>query len=405
MTTGIGIRTIVLALVSACAGLALCTGAAGAEFESPFYVTVEGSSAAPRAERDPAGAMHFLWWRAGAGIQTRNRTPDGVLGPIHSLAPSGTEHDLAIDGSGNVHFTWRMGGSAIYARRLDADGTLGSAFALAPGGDPRVAAGPTGAVFAWTRETASGRVVEAQRVALDGTLGPVKVISVPGAILEHQVDLDDAGNAVFVWSRGGILDAVTETRRWKAGGELDPINEVAAASGYRGAPQVAFDSAGTAQYAVARSDGLKLRRMAPDGTLSAVQDLRLRLTDVASSPRIAPSADGGAQIVWQVVSAEDGYAIETRHRFPNGLLSEVRILGSYDPGLTPISTWRSTTRAMPITCGSPRTTGSPSWWVAAERALARSDPSGSSPRTRGPLSTPPFRAAGSDDRWQPGSTR
>jgi hypothetical protein len=118
----------------------------------------------------------------------------------------------------------------------------------------------------------------------------------------------------------------TITTRWKAGGELGPIAKVAAASTYVSAPQVAFDSTGTALYAVARTDGLKLRRMAPDGVLSAVQDLPLRLGDLASDPRIAVSADGAAQIVWAVHSAEDGTVIETRHRCPNGLLSEVRIL-------------------------------------------------------------------------------
>jgi hypothetical protein len=335
MTARMHTRTIVLALLAACAGLGLYAATARAEFETSFDVTVEGSSGAPRVERAPTGAMHFLWWRAGAGIQTRKRTPDGALGPIHTLAPSGDHYDLAIDGEGNIHFTWQMNGSAVYARRLDEDGTLGEAFALAPGGQPRVAAGPTGAVFAWTRQTAGGQVVEAQRVALDGTLGPVKVVSVPGTILEPQVDLDDAGNAVLVWARGVGTEAVMETRRWKAGGELGPIAEVAAASTYVSAPQVAFDSTGTALYALARTDGLKLRRMAPDGVLSAVQDLRLRLGDLASDPRIAVSADGAAQIVWAVHSAEDGTVIETRHRFPNGLLSEVRILGSYEHGLTP----------------------------------------------------------------------
>jgi hypothetical protein len=333
MTVRIQIRTLALALLSACASLALYTGEARAEFEPPFDVTVEGSSVLTHAERDPAGAMHFLWWRAGAGIETRVRTPDGILGPINSVAPSGSHHDLAVDGAGNVHFTWQMGGAAVYARRLDADGTLGSAFALAPGGNPRLAAGPTGAVFAWTRETASGLVVEGQRVALDGTLGPVKLISAPGTIVEPEVALDDTGNAVFVWTRGIGLDAVTETRRWSAAGELDPIKEVAGTAGFVAGPQVAFDSAGTALYVVARSDGLKLRRMAPDGTLSAVQDLRMRPTDHAFDPQIAPSGDGAAQIVWRAFSAEDGYVIETRHRFSNGLLSEVRILGSYDPGI------------------------------------------------------------------------
>jgi hypothetical protein len=120
-----------------------------------------------------------------------------------------------------------MGGSAVYARRLDADGTLGSAFALAPGGDPRVAAGPTGAVFAWIRPAAGGAVLEAQRMALDGTLGPVKAISVPGSYGMANVALDDAGNAVFAWARAYFDGGGAETRRWSADGELGPIQEVA----------------------------------------------------------------------------------------------------------------------------------------------------------------------------------
>ena len=338
MTARIHIRTLALALLSTCAMLVLYAGSARAEFDPPFAVTDIGDSGNPQVEVEPSGAMHFAWWRTGVGLETRKRAPDGTLETKHVIAPSGGEHDLAIDGAGNVWFTWRLATPNVYARRMTADGTVPAAIPLAPGSatyEPRVAAGPTGAVFAWTRETVVGRVVEALRFGLDGSLGSVKTISAPGVVIDPGVALDDAGNAVFVWRRGPSGNAVTETRRWSADGQLDPIKEVSGAGSYTSAAQVAFDSAGTALYAVARSDGLKLRRMAPDGTLSAVQDLRLRLADVAYSPQIAPSADGGAQIVWQAVSAEDGYVIETRHRFANGLLSEVRILGSYEPGLTP----------------------------------------------------------------------
>jgi hypothetical protein len=339
MTARFHIRTFVLALLSAFAALGVYAGAARAEFETAFSVTTAGSSTSPQVEVDSAGGMHFLWYRAGAGLQTVTRTAEGSYGPVATLALLANGHDLAVDGSGDVHIVASNDAAGVWTWRSGADGKVGPGIGLAGGSgtsEPRVAAGSTGAVFAWMRAAPGGAVVEARRMALDGTLGPTKAISLPGTTSQANVALDEAGNAVFVWARDFYDGGGAETRRWRADGELDPIKEVAPINGVPVADaQVAFDSTGTALYALQQGYGLKLRRMAPDGTLSAVQDLRMRPSDQASRARIAPSPDGGSQIVWQADSAEDGRVIETRHRFPNGLLGEVQILGSYAPGLPP----------------------------------------------------------------------
>jgi hypothetical protein len=343
MTTCTHIRSIVLALISACLGLGLYAGAAHAEFEPPFDVTVMGESGMPKAEVDPTGATHFLWYRTGAGIQTRTRMPDGALGSVRTLTPVGADHDLAVDGGGNVHFVWTGPNGAktsVWTRGITPDGNDQPAAVVSTAGfdahEPQVVGGPAGAVFVWTGNTNSGLHVQARRMAPNGTLGPIVNISAPGSVAQPQVALDDAGNAVFIWARGFSIGSFAEARRWDADGTLGEIKNVATAGGYVYEPRVAFDSNGTALFATMRSGALQLRRMAPDGSLSAIQDLRMRATDTAFEPEIAVDDDGAAEIVWQAYSAEEGYTIQTRHRFANGNLGPVEILGTWDNGLSPM---------------------------------------------------------------------
>jgi hypothetical protein len=341
MTTRI-YMCILLVLAAMSVDLMLQADSAHANFAiPPFTATENGVSTHTNATVDSAGTAHLVWTDSVGGLHTRTRTPEGALGPVRELAAFGVEAQLAADTGGNVQFAWRGSSGSKYVartRRLGADGTLSKTVDLSSFSDDafdlRLAAGPGGgATFVWCEQLATGYVVQARRVAPDGTLGQVKDISTVGGTGQPELAVDDAGNAVFVWKRfiGGWW--VAEARRWAADGSLGPILELTLAGAHAGPPQVALDAAGNARIAVTRGNALLTRRLGADSVLGPANDIREQPGDSAQLPRLAVDGNGNAQVVWRAVLEGGVQLIQTRREHADGSFGPVQNLWPWTGGI------------------------------------------------------------------------
>jgi hypothetical protein len=157
----------------------------------------------------PAGGDPALTWR---------REPDDMIrvrsgGTLHDVSASGEQcvtSRLAVGGVGDVTVAWECeeSGGAYRAktRRLAADGTLGPIHDLSGPSDndpsPELAVDGRGdATIVWRREAGPIYVVQAARMAADGSLGPVEDVSELSEEVEGaQVAAGPIGNAVAVWA-------------------------------------------------------------------------------------------------------------------------------------------------------------------------------------------------------------
>jgi hypothetical protein len=107
-----------LPILAVALGLVIPAGSARAAFELPaFDVAAEGTNYMPSVAMDVSGAAHYVWAKAGAGVQTRTRAADGSLGPARTISPLGADLGVAVDGVGNLHYSWRSTDGANYIAR------------------------------------------------------------------------------------------------------------------------------------------------------------------------------------------------------------------------------------------------------------------------------------------------
>ena len=120
---------------------------------------------------------------------------------------------MAVSPAGDATVVWNQlgGGGVIQARRIAADGTLGPTIDLGAGddeqGDPVVAVDPAGtATVLWLRPSIGGSVITARRIAPDGTPGPTLDLTgpsdhIPAAItgVVVRVAVDRTGVATATW--------------------------------------------------------------------------------------------------------------------------------------------------------------------------------------------------------------
>jgi hypothetical protein len=343
MTTRTQMYGGLLALLAGFLTAGLMPGAAEANFAlPPFTATEDGKSTFANATVDPGGATHLVWSHSTGGIQTRTRTPDGALGPVQTIASSGSQPQLAADAAGNVHFAWyELNGTklSVRARRLNADGTLSPTMDLSEPGldavDVRVAVDPEGrATFVWTQAQATGVVVQSRRMSPDGTLGPAKNIS-GTAVASPRVAVDDSGNAVIAWTHYDGTWWTAQVRRWAADGSLGPLKDVTTPGAHAAGPQVALDGAGTAHIAVTRGPVVLTRRLGPDSVLGPVVDVREQPEDDAAYPSLAVNEAGQAQVVWAAILADGARTIQTRREHADGSYGPVQDLGPWAVGSEP----------------------------------------------------------------------
>jgi hypothetical protein len=251
----------------------------------------------PLVALDAAGTATVVWERTDSDnpmIKARRIAPDGSLGPILDLtAPNETAYlpAVAVDSAGVATAVWQLeasAGNVLQARRIAADGTLSPTQDLFPPGDATAAnvvvdAAGTATVVGEHR-TKTTVVLEARRIAPDGTLQPIRNVSAPIAsksgVLPHVAAVGD-GATIVVWERfiGGKV--VITARPLAPDGTPGRIRQWPTGSGSGLGPQVAVDGAPGGAVVVwhngrggAASTGtIQARRIAPNGSLGAIRDM------------------------------------------------------------------------------------------------------------------------------------
>ena len=168
---------------------------------------------------------------AGPATVSAQFDPVADLSAVGAMA-SGVE--VAIDGNGVSTVVWNLptlGGTIVQARRLSATGLPGPVLDLSLGAaglpNPKVVADASGVTtVVWTQETFSDSVVQARRIAADGTAGPVLDLSPGGPRpAAHTATVDPSGNVMVAWLISGLPGARVGLRQISAAGVVGPLVE------------------------------------------------------------------------------------------------------------------------------------------------------------------------------------
>jgi hypothetical protein len=255
--------------VAAAAGL-LAAPTANAAFGNPIQVSPREQAFFPATAMNARGDAVVVWLR-------------------------GTGNRLALRAS------YRRAGG-----RFGAAQTVGAANQTLPGSPPMrpsVAIAANGTAYVtWLRSDRRGnrRVVAAVRRPSARRFGPVKVLSTAGSSSAGPiVELDGAGNALFLWARNQGSISRIQSRALSAGGRLSGIQTVSPSGVNADEPDVGFDRAGNA-VAVWRfgQDGVQFASRPRGGRFGAVQTIS-RPSSFEDTPQVyvAPPT-GEATIAW-----------------------------------------------------------------------------------------------------------
>jgi hypothetical protein len=195
----------------------------------------------------------------------------------------------------------------------------------------QVAIDPAGtATVVWSGDEGTTSMVQARRIAADGTLGPVLDVSEPGENAVYpRVAVDGAGNATVVWVRARLLDAETvRARRITAGGALEEIRDVSEEDvDLRDLPAVAVapDGDATVVWSVEETTDFAVqgRRLAAGATPGAIEELG-RAVDGVYGVDVAVDPSGEAAFAW---AGDNGTVARVRVRAmdPDGALGPATV--------------------------------------------------------------------------------
>ncbi len=182
---------------------------------------------------------------------------------LSASGQSAAKAKVAVDPSGNVIAVWeRSDGAhtiAQSARYHAASNSWSATSDLSAAGqsavDAHVAVDASGnAMAVWERFNGAYNVVQASRYdAASGTWGPVSDLSISGQHGDNpQVAFSPGGDALALWSRGGIIQAA----RYDAGaGTWGAATDISVPGLPATDPQIAFNPSGDAIGIWKRSDG------------------------------------------------------------------------------------------------------------------------------------------------------
>ena len=292
----------------------------GSASQSADLSTPDREALAPQLAVAPDGGNVVVWSAEDEGTFTvfgRRIAADGTRAPTERLSALGEDAldpEVAVDPEGNATVVWvRSDGSnfVVQARRIAADGSLGSTQALSVTGrdaaDPNVAVGPDGtATVVWRRYDGSRFLVKERQIEPDGTVeaADAKTLSAGGAdAVEQRVAVAPDGTATIVWSRYESSGARIQVERIEPDGtRAGTPQNLSPEGGAAIEPAVAVDGDGAATVSWIRSDGshsiVQARRLSAKGTPDAQpQDLSAS-GGSAAEPQVAAGPGGNATVVW-----------------------------------------------------------------------------------------------------------
>jgi hypothetical protein len=234
---------------------------------------------------------------------------------------------IAADGTATVVWYVSMADTQIVqARRIAPDGTLGPILDVSSTDDlssaPRVAVGADGTgVVVWQRRDGTGYHTTVRRIASDGTLSAAADLSPSGAnAYNPDVAVSANGTAVATWTRFDTTDAccsIVQARRIiMSNGSLGSVLDLSAGGENANAQRVAMADDGSTTVAWRRQDSnfIYLAQAAHISPGDSVTQLG-SLSDAgqgAQTPVVAMQGDGVAEILWQRFSG-NSLRIQAKH--------------------------------------------------------------------------------------------
>jgi hypothetical protein len=262
--------------------------------------------------------------------------PDDIsdAGENVSPLPQGAP-DVAIDGSGTAIAVWTLEGSdnIVQAAVRPSGGEWSAPEDLSDAGgdagEPGVAMNEAGeAVTVWTRSNGSDAIVQAAVRPSGGEWSEADDLSATGQDAgEGDVGIDEAGEAVAVWTRSNGSDAIVQAAVRPSGGEWSEADDLSATGRSAFSPVVATNDALGAVAAWYRSDGTNLRVQAAvrtAGDWSKPDDLSAA-GEGAAFPEVALDAAGNAFAVFGRDGDDGPFVQATGYDFSAPRLDDLRI--------------------------------------------------------------------------------
>lgn len=220
---------------------------------------------------------------------------------------------VAVDSRDRATVVWdstTAEGRVVRAVRLAADGEPEPARTLAPmpgsvawAHTPRLLVDSADRVtVVWQAVEGGDQLIQAVRLAADGTPGPVRTLSAAGADgLDPSLAVDQDGRTTVVWSlREGIASRV-QAVQLASSGEPGPVRTLSPSGGDATRPHVAVGSGGEVAVAWSYGDGASQRVQATvldsDGAATDVTTLS-PANERSGLPRLVVDSRGNVTVSW-----------------------------------------------------------------------------------------------------------
>jgi hypothetical protein len=313
---------------------------------------VNSSAHEPNVAVSSGGDAVFAWVRASDEItrrvEIRARSAAGLLANTQRMSSSDGDFrelqlDIADNGDAIAAWVRRANStefdSAIEARVRLANGTLRGLRTLSPPCDctiacdcaefPALDVSPSGNGFlVWLQRLSEFEyIVRGRGCTAGGVFGGVQTLTSVNSGAP-DVAVDDTGNALVVWSRGGPTTSYIQARSRSVGGQLGPIQTIA--NGAVSRPAVAVNADGDAvivwRRIVSGNEIIQGRTRSAAGVLGAVRTFSTPGDDT-SEPRVEIDDSGNALVVW---SHDEGanFRAKSRTLLNTGVLRPVQLLSA-----------------------------------------------------------------------------
>src|SRR3954453_7366302 len=308
--------------------------AAQADFGAAFNLSTDAANIGPEVAVEKQGNAQFVWREAfSALIQTRRRSADGKLGPVRTVSEQSanpTPH-VVIARDGTAYFVWSrlIGGGhpdVVEARRLAPDGTFGPITTISDpttrAADPALAMTDTGPTIVWVGGFTSNQRVQTRRMHADGTLDGLFNVSDPGYnVSAPHVVVNSAGSITVAWNWQGMPDTGGTLPPSVAQTETDngAIKTLGGADKPGFLIDMAVDSRGLA-HIVYTSDGHVVVARSTAGSVEP----GIQLADDASGGvSVAAGTDGTVRFAWLGADGAGARPGRTRARARHGTLGPI----------------------------------------------------------------------------------